>query len=145
MNGDPTWKAQMVKKMTQKGIVDHGRVGEKELAKLIAQANIWPYYSHFWEINCISAIMAQSLGAIPVTTDYAALDETVQYGIKVKGIKEMGIMPEKVEKELVKETINLLKDKKKQEAVRKPMIEWARKTYSWENIADEWIKEYEAK
>lgn len=142
MGGSQEWKAKMVALMKQKGIVDHGRVGEKELAKLIGQANLWTYYSHFWEINCIGAIMAQSLGAIPVTTSYAALDETVQYGVKVDGISEMGSMPEVVEQELVKETINLLKDKKKQEKLRSPMINWARKTYSWEKIADNWIKEY---
>jgi glycosyltransferase involved in cell wall biosynthesis len=137
------WKAEMVEMMKQKGIVDHGRVSEKELTKLIAQSNLWTYYSHFWEINCIGAIMAQSLGAIPVTTDYAALDETVQFGVKVKGIKEAFTMPKEVEKELVKETINLLKDKVKQEKIRKPMMKWAKENYSWGKIVESWIKEKE--
>ena len=142
MGGDPIWKAMMCKLMKQKGIKDHGRVGEKELARLTGQATIWPYYSHFWEINCISALVAQSLGTIPVCTDYAALSETVGAGVKVKGIKEVFVMPKGVEQELVKETINLLKDKKRQTKLSKEGIEFA-KDFSWEIITGNWIKEYE--
>jgi glycosyltransferase involved in cell wall biosynthesis len=93
---------------------------------------------HFGEINCISAIKAQAWGAVPVVIDYAALETTVQHGVKVKGdIYELEVR-EKYKQAL----INLLKDPKKQEEIRQPMTVWARNTFKWENVAIEWSKEF---
>lgn len=64
-------------------VYDHGRVGHKEIAKEMAMSDIWVYPTEFPEISCISAMKAQALGCIPVCTNVAALNETVQSGIKL--------------------------------------------------------------
>ena len=77
---------------------------------------------------------AQVAGAIPVTTDYAALAETNKYGIKVPG--KAGENNDVYLKEL----ISLLKDEKRQEEIRKEMIK-NKDIFSWERVARQWQKE----
>jgi glycosyltransferase involved in cell wall biosynthesis len=81
----PEFKEYMTKKMAQDGVFEHGRIGQDELAKVLSEADVFAYPSHFEEISCISVMRAQACGCIPVTTDYAALAETNKYGIKVHG------------------------------------------------------------
>ena len=76
--------------------------------------------------NCITAMVAQSCGAIPVVSDYAALSETVQYGTKLP----MGYDNAKYVDEVVK---MMDSDFNRQE-----MMEWARKTYDVKPLALEW-------
>jgi glycosyltransferase involved in cell wall biosynthesis len=132
------WMKEMEKKMTQNGIIHHDRVSQPELEKWYKQCGIWAYPTDFYEINCISAIKAQLWGCVPVTMDYAALKETVQYGIKVKG----DIYDHEAKKTYKEELIKALKDTKWQEEQRQKMMPWARKKYSWENIAKQWTKEF---
>lgn len=131
----PEFKAMMVQAMNKPGIVDHGRIGQKQLAKEVAKSGIYAYPSFFEEISCISAMRAQVAGAIPVTTDYAALAETNKYGIKVPG--KAGENNDLFCEELIK----LLKDEKRQEEMRKEMITKARNIFSWERVARQWQKE----
>lgn len=133
------WKAQMQELMAQDGVTDHGRVGHAELNKEIATAGIWAYPSSFEEISCISAMRAQSLGAIPVVTNYAALKETVQHGVKVN----FDITTSEGQTEYQKELVLMLKDQKKQEEMRKPMMEFAQKEFLWENVAKKWKEEFD--
>jgi glycosyltransferase involved in cell wall biosynthesis len=89
----PDFKQRMIPLLSQEGVCEHGRVGQDELARELLSADVYAYPSNFTEISCISAMRAQACGAIPVTTDYAALDETVKYGYKVHGVgwsKEYG-------------------------------------------------------
>lgn len=79
------FKDKLVAKLNQPGVFEHGRVGHQELAEEFSRADFYVYPSHFEEISCISAMKAQAYGAIPITTDYAALKETVKYGFKVEG------------------------------------------------------------
>jgi glycosyltransferase involved in cell wall biosynthesis len=37
----------------------------------------------------------------------------------------------------------MLKDTKKQDKIRKEMIPWAKKQFSWTNVAKQWIKEFD--
>jgi len=81
--GDPvmqTWKKMMVEKMNQPGIKLLGRVGHKEIALAMMQAEVFAYPCHFEEIFCISAVKAQAAGCEMAVTSYAALPEVVKSG-----------------------------------------------------------------
>lgn len=133
------WKAQMQQLMKQEGITDHGRIGHAELNKEIATAGVWAYPSSFEEISCINAMRAQALGAIPVVTNYAALKETVRYGVKVS----VDITTAEGQIEYQKELIAMLKDPIRQEEIRKPMMEFAQKEFLWEKVAKNWKEEFD--
>lgn len=66
------------------GVTVHGRVSHEELAKAMGEIQVWAYPTEFEEIHCITALKAQEARCFPVTTNVAALDETVQSGVKIK-------------------------------------------------------------
>ena len=66
------WKASVMIMMQHPGIIDHGRLGKKELAEVRKQCGIWAYPTYFTEINCITALDCQYDGLVPVTMDLAA-------------------------------------------------------------------------
>ena len=70
--------------------------------------------------------------------NYAALAETVQYGVKVDG----DIYDQETKDTYTKELIALLKDHKRQEEIRKPMMKWAQEKYKWSTVISEWDKEF---
>lgn len=127
------WKERIVKLMQQDGVKDNGRLPQPELQKVMEQAGIWAYSTHFGEINCISAIKAQAYGCEPVVISYAALQETVQFGRKVEG----DIYDEETKNEFKKQLIDALKNPMSEEK-RSEMQKWAKEKYSWEKIAKEW-------
>jgi glycosyltransferase involved in cell wall biosynthesis len=129
----PEFKNMMVKAMSQDGVFEHGRVGHKQLIKEFYKSGVYVYPSHFEEISCISAMKAQSCKCIPVTTNYAALAETVKYGIKIEG--KAG--EEKVDRLFKESLINILKDSNKQESIRKEMI-GCEDNFSWARVAKQW-------
>jgi len=132
------WKAKMEKMMTAKGITHHGRVSQPEIERWYKRCGIFAYPSHFYEINCISAFKAELWGAVPITMDYAALKETVQFGEKIKG----DIYDPDTLEEYKKTLIDYLKHPEKQEKIRPEMMKWARNTYGWDRVADQWIDEF---
>ena len=129
--------------MKQEGIIHHDRVGQPDLEWWIKKCGIWAYPSHFYEINCISAIKAQLWGAVPVTTNFAALKETVQYGKKVDGevYENFALSPKLLDK-YKKELILALKDEEWQKKEREKMMPWARDNYSWSSVAKQWNVEF---
>ncbi len=135
------WKAQMQELMGQDGITERGRVGHTELNKEFATSGIWAYSCAFEEISCISGMRAQSTGAIPVVTNYAALKETVQYGVKVDADITDFDGQEKYEKEL----IAMLKDTKQQEEIRGEMMSWAQEKFLWSKVAESWDEVFKNK
>lgn len=74
------WKWQMIRKMNDVGMESKGRLNHEDLAKLMKDTKVWAYPTEFTEIHCITALKAQEAGCIPVTTNVAALAETVQNG-----------------------------------------------------------------
>jgi glycosyltransferase involved in cell wall biosynthesis len=125
------WKQQVLELMKQPGVVNHDRIGHEELAKEFCGAGVWAYPTYFTEISCITAMKAQLAGVIPVCTDVAALDETVQHGHKIRGnIRTAG------NQELFKKTlIEVLKNPRPDV---KPMQDWARGKFGWNTLAAEW-------
>ena len=120
------WKAKIQSKMEQEGITFHGRIGHKKIAKEMARCEVFAYPADFEEINCISVLKAQLAGALPVTTDYCALSQTNEYGIKTKpkdwdGYKAALIDALKTNKKLTDTQMKAIRDK-----------------YSWEAITKDW-------
>lgn len=153
-DGDPEkmkWKNDIVEKMeTLPGVTNLGRIGHQEVARLYQEASIFAYPTAFYEIDCISARKAQAAGAFPVVTDFAALDETVQYGDKVKVDPEkenwnkpyqfdFALKDEKAVEEWIEKTVEQLKNPISEEK-RTEMREWT-KQFDWDIIVQSWIKE----
>lgn len=81
------WAKDTQKAMREAGIEVLGRVTQAEVAKLYSKATVFAYPTEFAEIDCISARKAQAAGCVPITTDFAALNETVTFGVKVHSKK----------------------------------------------------------
>lgn len=137
------WMDKINKMMTQKGVTHHGRVPQPEIQKWYKKCGIWAYPTHFYEINCISAIKAQLWGSVPVHTGFAALDTTVKYGKKVEGeiYENVALSPE-LKKKYTKALIEAFKDEEWQASERKLMGPWARKKFSWKSVAKQWSDEF---
>lgn len=139
------WMNQTIKKMEEVGIENLGRVTQKETARLLLEANIFAYPTDFAEIDCISAKKAQAAGAIPVVTDFGALDESVQYGIKVHSPKTkenwspafkftFGLEDKRAQDEWVEACVKVLTSPME---TRSEMKAWTEK-FRWETIAKQW-------
>ena len=72
------WKWQMIRKMNQDGITEHGRVNHQQLADAMKEIQVWAYPTEFTEIHCITALKAAEAECTPVVTKVAALAETVK-------------------------------------------------------------------
>ena len=81
------WKWQMIRKMNQEGVTEHGRVDHQQLADAMKEIKVWAYPTEFTEIHCITALKAQEAGCIPVTTNVGALQETVVNGTQIDTLK----------------------------------------------------------
>lgn len=129
------WYRSMLTLMQQPGIVDHGRLGKEELAKVRETCGIWSYPTDFLEINCITALETQRDGLVPVTMSLGALQETVGTGIKVVG----DIKKPEIQKEYLKQLLDMMGDKEKWEKESKKAKKFTNK-YDWSTIAMEWDK-----
>lgn len=142
------WKEDMLRLLAQDGITEHGRLGKDKLKKLRKTCGIWAYPTYFTEINCISALESQKDGLVPCVINfkhplngkevYTALNETVGTGVKVEGHPRSTETIEKYKKEL----LSLMKDQErwKKESLRAKEFS---KSYTWNNISDKWIEEFE--
>ncbi len=143
------WKDAMIKKAeTLEGVTDHGKVGQDVIAEEIMKSGVWVYPCPFPEIYCITAVKAQAGGAVPVSSNFAALDEVIQHGVKLpmKPMDEKTPVGEWDEKELEEfklTLIDMLNHPKQQEEIRPAMQKWAREKMSWSQTATNWIKEFE--
>jgi glycosyltransferase involved in cell wall biosynthesis len=77
------WMNEMQGKLKQEGIVEHGRVDQVTLAEEMGKSAIWLYPTEFQEIHCITALEMQAAQVYPITSGFAALEETQQSGVKI--------------------------------------------------------------
>lgn len=70
--------SRLINDLAALSVIDHGKVGHKELNQAYANASIWAYPCIAPETFCITALRAQASGAIPVIIQGSALVETVQ-------------------------------------------------------------------
>ena len=139
----------MQQRMQELGVVELGRISHDEVARLYRRANIFAYPSEMAEIDCISLSKAMAAGAIPITTDFAAMGEKAHApGIFLPSAKtkddwalpgqfhfEMTAVEQKAA--FVREAVRLLREPPT-EAEREPMRSWARERFDWNAVADAW-------
>lgn len=134
------WMEEMKRRGEALGAIELGRVSHEECAVELKAAGVWAYPCPFPEISCIVAMKSQYGGAVPVASNFAALDETIQFGVK----QDMPEWNDKTKEAYKVALIDMLLDTDKQQAIRDKMIPAARKLFSWTNVAKQWIKDFEA-
>jgi len=138
------WKNKQMKrfgKLVSEGRAEGGyMINHRGVAFEYLQAGIFLYPTQFYEIHCISAVKAQLAGCKMVTSDFAALKETVNdKHIKIhtegkKWLKENTFGDTQTDK-----YIDLIIQSSKVDT-----SEWARETYNWELISNNWINEIQS-
>lgn len=128
----------MIKAKELEGVTDHGKASQDKITEESFKAGIWPYPCPFPEIYCITAIKSQAAGAVPVASNFAALDETIQFGHK----QEFKEFDDKDLETYKKELIKWLNYPEMQQSIRHKMQAWAR-TNSWAAVASQWKEEFE--
>lgn len=139
------WKKKIVEDMREAGIENLGRLSQNECALLYQRGSILAYPSEFYEIDCISVKKSQAVGCVPITTDFAAFEESNKYGIKIKSNKNVdnwtrpyqmgfGIDDERVQRAWVKAVVRELKKPTDTTQMRK----WAKK-FDWDKISKQWL------
>lgn len=142
------WKDEVEKNIKDAGIISLGKLPQKDVAALYEEGTIMAYPSEFFEIDCISVKKAQAAGCIPVTTDFAAFDESVQFGVKIHSKKDQtnwslpyqygfGITDEDMKQKWVDETVKIL-EKGVSPKTMNDMKKWAREWFTWGRIANLW-------
>lgn len=124
------------------GIIQHGRVDQKTLAKEMAKCSIWTHPTDFMETFCITALEMQMSGVIPLTSALAALNETINPDVpKINGWPKNT----SYQKEFLKILSAMLAQEEWQQSIREANREYA-SVFSWENVYGLWndlIKEVE--
>lgn len=127
------WMEMMKEKLTQEGITFHDRQSQQVIAEHMNESVAWLYPTEFPEIHCITALEMQAAGVYPITTGYAALEETQQSGVKIEGDPT----GEKFQQRFISEIEMLVNEPKLyQKDIRKGK-EWAAQN-SWTNVASAW-------
>jgi glycosyltransferase involved in cell wall biosynthesis len=137
------WKALQKKKMVEYGVDELGRISHEEIAKLYLKANVFFYPSFFAEIDCISLSKAMAAGAVPVTTDFAALGEKQGHGGffyhapsgEPDDLADFSVTDPEIRKQMVAKVVQLLD---KPPVVRYEMRRWATETFDWLKVAEKW-------
>ena len=133
------WMDGMIAKAKElDGVTDHGKASQAKIVEEGFRSGIWAYPCPFPEIYCITAVKSQASGAVPVASNYAALDETIQFGHK----QTLGEFDEADLEKYKEALIWWLQHPEEQEKIRPEMMAWAR-TQSWENIAKGWQSDFE--
>ena len=133
------------------GVVSHGSMGQKDLAKLYGRSAVWAYPSWttptkepFPEISCISAVEAQAAGCYPVCLEYGALRENVRAGTLIAPDKPLRDRPSaKWRRDFVRAVCLALE---LTDADRRSATESARRwalERGWGGVAEEWIERFE--
>jgi len=120
-------------------IIWHGNVGQDVLHDEFSKAVVWAYPTEFNEISCITAMKAQAMGAIPVCSAFAALNETVQYGVKIGSSDYPDIVQNK--DKFISAVVSMLW---KGDVLRSKMVEDASFRFSMSSLAKEWIDHVES-
>lgn len=141
------WMDGMIQKAKDlDGVTDHGKASQDVIVQEGFRSGVWAYPCPFPEIYCITAIKSQASGAVPVSSNFAALDETVQFGTKLTMEQANEDVPlgegdEPFLEDFKNALIDMLSDPEKQERIRPEMQKWAR-TQSWLAIAQQWSEEF---
>eukprot|EP00736_Rhodelphis_marinus_P006544 Rmarinus@m.4246 len=137
------WMEKMQRGLSQEGVTYHGLVDHVTLSDAFARSGFWLYPTTFPETSCITAMKAQAMGAIPITSRYprSALPDTA-------GKFDLGPDPMQGEFKENADWIQAWVDRvvdvmtimphEHLEAHRKEMKRYARETFIWSNVASQW-------
>lgn len=114
-----------------------GKVERAELVRLQMEAEVHSYPCTYDELFCISAAETQVAGAIPVTSAWAALATTNEFGIKIPGNPHS---PEFVQTFSKKCAGLVTQERSFMEMSQKQMIKKAKLRFDWHVIAEKWEK-----
>lgn len=133
--GQDNFYQRMIKKLELlkgHGVTEHGRVDHETLAKAMNETQVWAYPTEFEEIHCITALKAQEAECWPVVTNVAALQETVQSGVKID--TKMIYGDEYNRKKFIKAVVAGLKDNKR--GVPVAGVDWADRAKAWAEVIE---------
>ena len=116
----------------------HGRITQDQLYREWLKTGMWVYRTNFSETSCITSMEAQALGAIPIISPIAALDENVHFGEAIEGEADDPVVGAEFAQAIV-----YWSNLERQEAVRKEMMPFARERFDWEVFVTQWIREAE--
>lgn len=114
-------------------VIYHGKTNQYDLADHFMSAGAWLYPTAFSESSCITGMEAQAAGLRIVSSDFAALSETVSNrGVLIKGHNST----EEYRKQFVDHAVSAMirEDDKDREELSK----YALDKFSWEGVADDW-------
>jgi glycosyltransferase involved in cell wall biosynthesis/GR25 family glycosyltransferase involved in LPS biosynthesis len=112
-----------------------GRVENESLVEHQLKADFWYYPTAWAETFCISALEAMAAGCICITSDLAALKDTI--GDRGVLLRE-NIYSDEYSKEAIEKIIEFSKDEELKETFRNKGVEWA-KNQSWPTRVNEWL------
>lgn len=133
--------AQVDTELDKQGIHRLPPLKKADLYRELAKSNLLLYPSTFWETSCIAAIEGMACGCVPVSSKYCALMETVkdrETGVLIPGDPHSPGYQE----EYVSQTLMLLEDGPRLEAIRERAMNWGRTHFDYRAIAAEWEAEF---
>lgn len=137
------WKLSILKnisKLKSQGVKEHGRVDHTTLADAMLETEVWAYPTQFEEINCMTAIKTGLAGQIPVTSGYAALQETVKEKQKNYCEPDNDLYNNKQRQdEFVAELVTALKEGRTED--ERATKAKAYLGFDWSAIAQQWAKQ----
>ena len=134
-NVEPDWKERMLKLMSQPGVMEHGKIGKEKLMKEKSTSTINYYGCTFKETDCNTVRESAFVGCIPVTTDYAGLQDK-DYCLKVSGHP----YDRETQEALAYKVVELLKNPQQLPEVREKCFNLVQNE-TWENVAKLWLEQ----
>ena len=111
----------------------HGFADNDTILKAMSTCDYFAYITEWKETFCLSALEAQAMGCVCITSDLAALETTVgDRGVLIPAQSDN-------KKELIKALTDFNENPDKKEAMRKRAQEYAL-SQDWDNQADEFLK-----
>ena len=154
------WKADITKRfevLKKEGWVQGGyMINHAQVAMQNLKAGALIYPTEFYEIDYIGGTKAMLGGAVPITTDFAALKDKIgKYGRLIHSKRTIddwadiegqsyGIRDEATKLEFVINLVNYLLNPERFEEMREKMQKHARETYNWEKTINKWDEQLKA-
>lgn len=128
---------ERIASLADQGVVYRGRVEQRQLAKEFMKAGAWLQSTSFSETSCLTAMEAQLAGLAVVASDLAALHETVKHGVLIPGTPddEQCENGQSYRDAFIKAAVYALQTPEEE---RLNIIEDAKKSFSWDPVADQW-------
>jgi len=111
-----------------------GKVSREELVRLQLSSGVMAYPCVYDELFCIAAAECQVAGAIPITSDFGALQTTNVNGVQIPGDPKTGPWRETFIEAMIQHLTEDVEDR------RETIQSEARKRFDWNVITDKWFQ-----